>query len=119
MPGSQPICTEQDLAPSLVKAVGVEANHRVPSDEQNSQLRKLTEEVVSALKRKVEALQRGTTQPGGTNKSANRSQNPCPICGERGHWSHYCPKKSDGKRDKVVRLKCQQPGHMARGCANF
>lgn len=102
---------EQVLAPSLVRAVGVEGPQAgAACPEQRSQIEKLTE-VVSALEKKVEALH--------TERSSNRPQSPCPICGEKGHWSRLCPKKNDRKGDKIVCFKCKQPGHMARGCANF
>ena len=102
---------EQVLAPSLVRAVGV-GQDRAQAEADcvgQSQLQKLTE-AVSALERKVEALQR----------EPNKPQSPCPICGETGHWSRNCPKKKrNEKSDKIICFKCKQPGHMARGCANF
>lgn len=98
---------ERVLAPSVVRAVVAGTPHGA-CPEEKTQLQKLTE-AVSALEHKVDILQRGTTKP----------QNPCPICGEKGHWSRHCPKKSNGKKEKVVCFKCQQPGHLARGCANF
>ena len=104
---------EHVLAPSRVR--------RIP-DEQDSELKrevqKLTS-VVAALEQKVAAL---AEPPGRKNQLP---QTPCPVCGENGHWSRNCPKKTRlpetavKRTDKIVCFKCKEPGHMARGCANF
>lgn len=102
---------EQVLAPSLVRMVGAEGGMK-------SEVQKLTE-VVSALAEKVEALQKQQNTKEFSRSDSSKPQTPCPVCGDSGHWSRQCPKKKDGKGNKIVCFKCKEPGHMARGCANF
>lgn len=93
---------EQVFAPAAVRRVPVE------QEELRGELQRLTS-VVSALEQKVEALSVSKSRYG----ERRRPDRPPQAAGRSTEPETLKEKKA------IICFRCKQPGHMARGCANF
>lgn len=112
---------EQVFAPAAVRRVPVE------QDELRSELQRLTG-VVSALEHKVEALSvykspYGEKRAQYGEKRGQYGEKRAQY-GEKKKPDHATPTamrsaEAGAQRNPIICFRCRQPGHMARGCANF
>ena len=107
---------EQVFAPTAVRRVPVE------QDGLRGELQRLTS-MVSALEQKVDALSVHKNQYGAKRGQYGEKR------GQYGakRWPDRAPQtetsvksvETGAQKNPVICFRCRQPGHMARGCANF
>lgn len=93
---------EQVFAPAAVRRIPVE------QEELRGELQRLTG-VVTALEQKVEALSMPKSKYG-ERRRPDRAPQSAPKLPQQGAQKEKKP---------IICFRCKQPGHMARGCANF